>query len=92
MFYAALFAITSGIFITRYCIELVLAGPFVAFCMAYYLHLGFKPDSAVQHPERLWKQKKLMALLTLTFLLCAVLLFVELPGFTALFDPWIVRQ
>jgi len=91
MFYAASFAMTSAIFMTRYCIELVLAVPLVAFSMAYYLHLGFKPDSPVQHPERLFHQKKLMALVMGTFVLCALLLFLDLPGFRGLFDPWITR-
>jgi len=86
-FYASLFAMMSGIFISRYCVRLVLATPMVAFCMAYYLHLGFKPDSPVQYPESLYRQKKLSWLVLATFLVCTVLLFLEIPGFGALFRP-----
>ncbi|MDE0838062.1 MAG: UbiA prenyltransferase family protein [Kiritimatiellae bacterium] len=89
MFYASLFAMMSGIFITRYRIELVLATPVVAFAMAYYMHLSFKPNSAVQHPELLFKERKLMAIVGVAFVVCTLLLFVDLQGFSALFDPWI---
>ena len=90
MFYAAFFAMMSGVFVTRYQIELILVTPLVSVCMAYYLHLGFKPDSPVQYPESLWRQKKLAVLVTVTFVACAVLLFIDLPAFAGLFDPWIM--
>ncbi len=90
MFYACLFSLTSGVFIARYRIELALATPLVALCMAYYIHIGFKPNSAVQHPERLFTEPKLMIMVIGTFSLCAALLFIELPGFVHLFEPWIV--
>ena len=60
--------------------------------MAYYLHLGFKPDSPVQYPERLFRQKKLMALVAVTFLACALLLFVDLPALGGAFRPLIVAE
>jgi decaprenyl-phosphate phosphoribosyltransferase len=86
-FYASLFAMMSGVFISRYCVRLVLATPVVAFCMAYYLHLGFKPNSPAQYPESLFRQKKLVALVVAAFLLCTVLLFVPMPGFSHWFAP-----
>jgi hypothetical protein len=90
IFYASAFALMSGVFLEKYNIEqLVLATPLVAFCMAYYMHIGFKPNSAAQHPERLIHEKKLMLLVAGTFTLCAVLLFVKIPGFADLFIPWI---
>ena len=92
IFYAAFFAMMSGVFISRYCVRLVLAAPMVTFCMAYYLHLGFKPDSPVQNPEHLLTQKKLMALVLGTFLLCAALLFLKAPGFEHVFTPWILPE
>lgn len=90
IFYAAFFAMMSGIFVTRYRIELVLVTPAVAYCMAYYLHLGFKPDSPVQYPERLFRHRKLMAIVSVTFALCALLLFFDVPGFEELFILWIL--
>ncbi|MDA0321389.1 MAG: UbiA prenyltransferase family protein [Verrucomicrobia bacterium] len=90
MFYAALFAMMSGIFITRYRIELVLATPVVAFAMAYYMHVGFKPNSPVQHPEELVHHPKLMLVVAVAFSICTALLFVDLPAFGDLFQPWIL--
>jgi len=87
LFYAAFFGMTSGIFIIRYRIELVLATPLVAACMAYYLHIGFRPHSAAQHPENLFSEKKLVVLVLLTFLACAFLLFYDLAPFRHLFAP-----
>lgn len=88
-FYGALFGMLSGFFLARYHVEVVLAAPLVALAMAYYIHLGFRPDSPVQHPERLFRQKKLMALVALAFLACAVLLHVRIPFFRRAISPWI---
>lgn len=87
IFYAAFFGMTAGIFIIRYRIELVLATPLVAACMAYYLHIGFRPHSAAQHPENLFSERKLVVLVLLTFLACAFLLFYDLAPFRHLFTP-----
>ena len=89
-FYGALFGMLSGFFIARYHVEMVLATPLVALAMAYYIHLGFKPDSPVQHPERLYRQKALMVLVALAFLSCAALLYVRIPLFRKAIEPWIV--
>lgn len=86
-FYGALFGMFSGVFIARYHVELVLAAPLVAYLMAYYMHLGFMPDSVVQKPEYLYRDKKLMALSVAAFLAFAILLLTEIPRFESLFHP-----
>lgn len=88
LFYAALFGMFAAVFITRYQLELVLATPIVAYALAYYLHLGFKPDSPVQYPERLYRQKKLVIIVAVAFLACAVLLFVDIPWLEKGLLPW----
>ncbi len=87
VFYAALFSMFSGFFIARYHVETVLAAPTVGLAMAYYMHLAFKPDSPVQHPERLYRQKKLMALVALAFLSCVFLLITDLHEWREWFEP-----
>lgn len=87
LFYAAFFGMTSGIFIIRYRIELVLATPLVAACLAYYLHIGFRPHSLVQYPESLYRERKLMLLVALAFIMCAALLFFDLAPLRHFFDP-----
>jgi 4-hydroxybenzoate polyprenyltransferase len=89
-FYAAFFGMLSGIFMARYQVELVLATPLVSFTMAYYMHLGFKPNSAVQHPELLYRQKKLVVLVAISFAACTWLLFTDVPPFTSFFAPWML--
>ena len=86
-FYGAFFGIMSGVFITRYQLELVLATPVVAYALAYYMHLGFKPNSPVQNPEHLWRQKKLVLIVTIAFGLCTFLLLYDIPFFTNLIAP-----
>lgn len=80
IFYGALFGMMSGVFVARYRLELVLATPIVAYAMAYYLHLGFKPHSSAQHPEKLFREKKLMVLVALAFGACVILLFFDVPS------------
>lgn len=91
-FYVTFFALMSGFFIARYRFELILATPLVALAMAYYLHLAYKPDSPVQYPERLYRQKKLMLLVLAAFVACAGLLFIDLPVWDRLFQPWILPR
>ncbi len=90
LFYGSLFAMMSGTFIMRYHIELILASPLIAWAMAYYLHLGFAPDSPAQRPELLFRNGRLMLLVGAAFLACTVLLFVHLPRFGEWFNPWLV--
>lgn len=91
-FYASLFGMLSGVFIARYHVELVLATPLVAYTMAYYLHLAFKPDSPVQYPELLYRQQKLALLCVLTFAACVALLFARIPALDRMLKPTPVRS
>jgi decaprenyl-phosphate phosphoribosyltransferase len=86
-FYASLFALMSGYFIARFHFELILATPLVAYAMAYYMHLAYKPNSPVQYPERLFRQKKLVLLVLAAFIAWTLLLFSSLPVFNDLFMP-----
>jgi decaprenyl-phosphate phosphoribosyltransferase len=87
LYYASFFGMMSGVFITRYRLELVLASPVVIYAMAYYLHVGFKPDSPAQKPEILFRQKKLMILVLIAFVLCAALLYFDIAAFKDMLDP-----
>ena len=87
VFYIALFMTGAMAFVMLYRLELVFAVPVFAYLLSYYLYLGFQPDSPVQYPELLYKEKHL----TLAVLACAVwclLLFFafDLPWFEELFS------
>lgn len=77
MFYASTAMLFFGAFAVRYRIELILAFPLIALTMAMYLRLSFQPSSPVEHPEKLYRQKGLMLVVTLTAIVMMVLLFVD---------------
>jgi 4-hydroxybenzoate polyprenyltransferase len=87
LFYASTAMLFLGAFIIRYRIELILAFPFVAFTMAIYLKLSFKPESAVQNPEKLYREPLLMASFLSTVLVMGLLLFIRLPRLEQFFLP-----
>jgi hypothetical protein len=84
-FYAAFAMLMFGAFIMRYRLELILSFPFVALMMATYLHLAFKPGSAVQNPEKLHRERLLMFELALTTAVIVFLLVVDIPLLAQLF-------
>ena len=87
VFYASTAMLFLGAFIMRYRIELILGFPFVAFTMAIYLKLSFKPDSAVQNPEKLYREPLLMASFASTVLVMGLLLFIRMPRLEQFFMP-----
>ena len=58
-------ALSAGIFIVRYHLELILFAPFAAGLFAYYMHIGMLPDSPVQNPEKLYRQQGFFAYMVL---------------------------
>lgn len=87
MFYGAAAMLFLGAFVMRYKLELILAFPLVALVMAMYLDLSFKEDSAVQRPEGLYKEPKLMAAVTACAIAMIVLMLVDLPVLQTIFNP-----
>lgn len=73
-----------GIFLLKYRIEYIVAIPVLFFLFCYYLYIAYKPDSAAQKPEKLFREKKLMILVGILVLLFAVLTFVDIP----VMDVW----
>jgi 4-hydroxybenzoate polyprenyltransferase len=87
MFYGSAAMLFLGAFVMRYRLELILAFPLVALVMAIYLFLAFKPDSAVQRPEGLYKEPTLMAAVVSCSVLIAVLMLVDIPVLQTIFTP-----
>lgn len=85
--YVTLFGMFSGVFISRYRMEELLAAPLVALAISRYMRMAYTDDSLVQHPEKLYKDPKLFLLVTAAFAACAILMFVDLPAARALFLP-----
>jgi decaprenyl-phosphate phosphoribosyltransferase len=78
-FYTTCFSLFLGIFIVRYHLELVLLIPMVAGFVCYYLHVALKPDSAAQAPERLFREKGLVAYLLVCALTFVALMLAHIP-------------
>ena len=79
MFYAFCSTFCMGIFLIKYRLEYVLAMPFLFLLFVYYLYIAFKEDSAVQKPEKLYREKKLIAFVLLIILIFVLLTIVDIP-------------
>ena len=79
-FYAMCSTFLMGVFLIKYKVEFIMLMPFVFFLFCYYFHIAFKPDSAAQKPEKLFKEKWLMAYVVFLMILFVVLLKVSIPG------------
>ena len=78
-FYAMCATFLVGIFLLKYRIEYIVAIPVLFFLFCYYLYIAYKPDSAVQKPEKLFREKKLMVLVAVLVILFGVLTVVDIP-------------
>lgn len=85
-FYACGAALLLGVFIIRYHLELILSVPLIAGFFSYYMHVALKTDSAVQNPERLYRESGLMIYLTICLVAFVGLMFVEIPALYDLFN------
>ncbi|HEX7778287.1 MAG TPA: UbiA family prenyltransferase [Vicinamibacterales bacterium] len=86
VFYATTCALFAGIFIVRYHLELILFAPVGAGIFAYYMKIGLLPDSPVQNPEKLYRQRGFLAYMVFATLLFILLMFVSIPGLYDLFN------
>jgi decaprenyl-phosphate phosphoribosyltransferase len=87
MFYGSAAMLFLGAFVMRYRLELILAFPLVALVMAMYLDLSFKQDSAVQRPEGLYREPKLMAAVVVCSMAMATLMLIDIPVLKDVFNP-----
>lgn len=85
VFYASFSMLMFGLFIARYRLELIFSFPLVALMMATYFDLAFKPHSAVQNPEKLFREPRLMAELAVVVVVVIVMLHVDLPWLHRMF-------
>jgi 4-hydroxybenzoate polyprenyltransferase len=86
VFYATACALFAGIFIVRYHLELILFTPFAAGMFAYYLHIGMQPNSPVQNPEKLYRQRGFFLYMVVATLVFVILMFTSIPAMYDLFN------
>ena len=87
VFYGSSAMLFLGAFIMRYRLELIAAFPFIALVMSVYLSLAFKPNSAAQNPESLYRERGLMLAVLTCCVVSVVCLFVDMPVLHLLFSP-----
>ena len=80
VFYGFLAVFFCGVFLIKYRIELLLLIPFICGLFCYYLRLCYKPDSAAQKPEKLFREKGLMLYVLVLLALFFWLYFIRIPG------------
>ena len=90
-FYAMSAVFFIGIFLIKYRVELVLLIPPLIGLYSYYLYISFSTDSAVQKPEKLFREKGLMIYLLLLIALFALLMMIDIPALEFLTDSVIIR-
>ena len=78
LFYSLISTFCLGVFLIKYRIEYLLCMPLVFLLFSYYVAMSFDPDSAVQRPEKLFKEKKLMLLVFVIIIAFMVLTSVDL--------------
>jgi 4-hydroxybenzoate polyprenyltransferase len=84
-FYGSASMLFLGAFIVRYRIELILAFPFVAWVMSIYFGLSFQSESAVQNPEKLYREPRLMTALLVCVIVTSCLLYINIPSLGGMF-------
>ena len=89
-FYAMTATFFIGIFMVKYRIEYLLAMPLVFGLFCFYLWISFKPDSAVQKPEKLYREKKLLIYIAFMCVVLVILSFVDLEFLNFWMDPFLL--
>jgi len=91
MFYAFCATFSMGVFLVKYRVEYLVAMPFLFFLFVYYLFIAFKEDSAVQKPEKLYKEKKLIAYVLFLMVIFLILTFVDIPVLNIFYEPHLIH-
>lgn len=77
-FYGVCSSFFLGVFLIKYRIEFLFSLPFFAILFSWYLHIGLKPNSTAQNPERLCREKPFVVYIIFLIVLTGALLFFDL--------------
>ena len=87
LFYMSASMLFLGAFIMRYRVELILSFPFVALVLAIYFYLAFEHESAVQNPEKLYREPAIVCAVLLCVMVMLALLWIDIPAMHRIFAP-----
>jgi 4-hydroxybenzoate polyprenyltransferase len=85
--YAQMAAFFLAVFLIKYRIEYLLSLPFFAAVFVDYLKLALRDESPAQEPEKLFRERTLLALLALLVAVLVLLTWVDIPVLERLADP-----
>jgi 4-hydroxybenzoate polyprenyltransferase len=89
--YALVSMFMAAVFLVKYRIEYVVAMPLVAALFALYLELAMRPGSVAQKPEKLFAERRLMALSLVVVAALVALTFIDIPALRDLSVPYIIE-
>ena len=78
-FYAMCATFFIGVFMIKYRMQYILGMPLIFGLFCFYLAIAFKPDSAAQKPEKLYKEKSLLIYLLILVVVLIALTFIDSP-------------
>lgn len=90
--YAVCAAFFLGVFLVKYRIELLITFPFLTYLFAWYLKIGFKENSAVQHPEKMYIEVEFIIYCLILTVLFGVLIFLDVPWMCSLLNDALVQS
>jgi 4-hydroxybenzoate polyprenyltransferase len=77
--YAILSSFVLAVFLLKYRIEYLPLVPLIAVLFVYYLAISMQPGSSAQKPEKLFRERGLMLLITAIGIVFAFCTFVDIP-------------
>lgn len=88
--YAMLSLFCIAVFLVKYRVEYVVALPFIVAVFTVYLALALQRDSVAQRPEKLFREKLLMAASAAAVVILGIVSFVDLPFVEWISEPHFV--
>ncbi len=86
VFYALLSSFFLAVFLIKHKIELILSFPLFAILFAWYLDIGFRENSPVQRPEKLYKETPFIIFLIFLSIIMLLLVKIEIPFLESLIN------
>lgn len=78
-FYALTSSFFLGAFLIKHRAELILSFPLFSILFAWYLKIAFEPNSIVQTPEKLYKDKWFIAFVVFLICIVTMLIYIDIP-------------
>lgn len=91
-FYALCATFCMGIFMIKYRVEYVVSMPVLFWLFVHYLMMSYKKDSAVQKPEKLYREKKLLGIAAVFVLALVLLTWIDIPWLEGFSEPYLIRM